>query len=290
MKGSCLLATAVALATITGCRTVPSDSLGAFSSGVNGMRTQSQQAFAAVNELAADASVEYAAKQPHLAEASFAAGLDEESLQAWDEILQKIQNYAQHLLALTSPERGRQFADEAVNLGTELQDFGQHLAEGGLVNKSPSVSPGIASGFTELGKLIIEFQGQSHARHALVKADPEISRIFRNMADSIGATTTNGIRSTVHAHWDQRLADDKEAFLSADLDTKRKIASDFRDLLQRRSTQDLALASLRRSLLQLADLHHAVAQGEAWTAQSAVSAIQSELQYTRDLNARFSEK
>jgi len=281
---------ALALATLTGCRTVPSSSLSAFAGGINAVRTQSQEAFAVVNELAADASVEYAAKQPHLTQASFTAGLDIEGLQAWDEILQKTEDYAQHLQALTSPERARQFGDEAVNLSAELKDFGQHLAQGGLITKSPSFSPGIATGFTELGELVITFQAQSHARSALTKADPAIAHIFRSMADSVGAATTNGIRGTVHAHWDQRLADDKAAFLSApDLDTKRKIASEFRDLLQRRSNQDLALVSLRRSLLQLADLHHALAQGENWTAQSAVSAIQTEIQYTRDLNARFTE-
>ena len=38
--------------------------LAAFSSGVTAARTQSQEAFSAVNDLVADASLDYAAAQP----------------------------------------------------------------------------------------------------------------------------------------------------------------------------------------------------------------------------------
>jgi hypothetical protein len=252
---------------------------------------QSQEAFGAVNSMVADASLDFAAKQPTLTEASFAAGLDDESLQAWDQILGKLQNYAQHLQALTSPDLAKQLGDAAVNLSGDLKDFGQHLQQAGLVNKSPSISPGIATAFTELGELVIRFQAQAHAREALATADPDVARIFRSMADSVGTSQTNGIRGTVHAHWDEQLAAQKVAFLSAsDPAAKRQLASDFRDLLQRRSAQDLVLLSLRSSLLQLADLHHALAQGETWTAQSAAAAIAAEIQETRDIDNRLKDK
>ncbi len=282
---------AVALALLTGCRTIPTDSLTAFSTGVTSARTQSQDAFAAVNEMIADTSLDFASKQPTLTEQSFSAGLDEESLQAWDQILEKLGHYAQDLQTLTSPDQARQFGAEAVNLSGELKDFGQHLQQAGLVNKSPSIGPAIATGFTELGELLIRLHGQLRARQVLTQTDPEVANILRGMADAVGSSSAHGIRGTVHAHWNQQLADRKGAFLSAaDLAAKRQVAADFRELLRRRSTQDLVLVSLRRSLLQLADVHHALAQGQNATAQSAAAAIDNELQETRDLNKRFQEQ
>jgi len=255
------------------------------------VRTQSQEAFDAVNQLVADASVEFAASQPRLVESTFAAPLDQESLGTWDQILAKLEKYAHHLQALTSPDVAKQFEDEAVNLSGELKDFGQHLQQAGLANTSPQFNPAIATGFTKLGELIIRFHAQTRARQVMADTDAEIARIFRTMADSVGASRTNGIRGTVTSHWTQRLAEKTGAFLSApDQAAKRQIAADYRDVLQRRSAQDLVLLSLRRSLLQLADLHHALAQGERWTAQSAGAAIADEISRTRELAERFKEK
>ncbi len=271
-----------------GCRTTPPDSVAAFSSGVTAARTQSQEAFSAVNDLVADASVDYAAAQPRLLESSFAAGLDATSLEAWDQVLAKLESYARHLQALTSPELSKAFEDATVNLGHELNDFGQHLQQTGLTGKAPELNPGLATDFTELASLFIRFHAQARAREVLGKTDAEVGRICRSLADSLGATQTNALRGTVNAHWTQRLAEQKAAFLTAtNTADKRAVAAAFRKLLQNQTAQDLVLLSLRRSLLQLADLHHALAQGDRLSAQSAANAIANEVQHTRDLYDRF---
>jgi len=289
--GFAVLALALTMAVFTGCKTIPQDSVTTFSNGINTVRTQSQESFNAVNEMVADASLDFAARQPTLRESSFAAGLDDESLHAWDQILGKLEKYAQHLQALTSPELTKEFDAEAVNLSGELKDFGQHLKEAGLASKSPEISPSIATGFTELAGFIIRFRAQARAREVLGGSDAEVGRIFRTMADSIGTSQTNGVRGTVTSHWTQRLADQKGSFLNAsDFAAKRQVAAEFRNLLERRTAQDSVLLSLRRSLLQLADLHHALAVGEPWNSQSAAAAIAAEIAHTRDLNSRFKEK
>src|SRR5438105_12483291 len=132
-KISVLLLLIVALC--SGCKTIPQDSVTAFSSGINTARTQSQEAFNAVNEMVADTSLDFAATQPHLLESSFAAGLDDESLAAWDQILAKLEKYAQHLQSLTSPDVAKSFDDEAVNLSGELKGFGEHLQQAGVISK-----------------------------------------------------------------------------------------------------------------------------------------------------------
>lgn len=286
-----VLALAITLAASTGCKTIPQEPVRAFSTGVNTARAQSQEAFNAVNKMIADTSLDFAARQPTLRESSFAAGLDEESLQVWDQILGKLEKYALHIQSLTSPELTKEFDDEAVNLGGELRDFGQHLKDAGFMTKTPDISAPIATGFTKLADIIIRLRAQARVRAVLLGADAEVGRILRSMADSIGTSQTNGVRGTVTSHWMQQLADQKGFFLSAgDVVAKRQVASDFLNLLERRAAQDLILLSLRRSLLQLANLHHALAVGEAWNAQSAAAAIAAEIQQTRDLNSRFKDK
>src|SRR5206468_56007 len=105
----CSAIVAALLALTAGCKTVPSADIQAFSAGVTAAQTQSTEAFHAVNEMVADVSVDYAANQATLRESSFAAGLDQGSLQTWDEILDKIGKYAQHIQALTSPDVAKAF-------------------------------------------------------------------------------------------------------------------------------------------------------------------------------------
>lgn len=285
------LALALGLLVLTGCRTAPPDSIAAFSGGVTAARTQSQEAFSAVNELVADASVDYAASQPRLMESSFAAGLDADSLQAWDQVLEKLETYARHLQALSSPQLAKPFEDATVSLSGELKDFGQHLQQAGLANKSPQISPGLATDFTELADILIRLHARARVRDALQKTDAEVGRICRRLADCLGDTRTNGLRGTVNAHWNQQLAEQKAAFLNkTDFAGRRAVAAVFRKELQNQTAQDLILLSLRRSLLQLADLHHALAQGTPLTAQSAAAAIAAEVEHTRDLYNRFTAK
>jgi len=279
------------LLVLIGCRTIPPDSTAALASGIASARAQSQEAFRAVNDLVADTTLDFAADQPILRESSFEAGLDDDSLQAWDQILGELEKYAGHLQALTSPELAGKFDDEAVHLAGELNDFGQHLAQAGLEGKTPAIGFSIATSFTKLGELLIRIHARARARHAMTETDGELGRILRGMADSLGASQTNGVRGTVTAHWAQRMAEKKVAFLGAsDHAAKRQIASDFRDMLGRRAAQDLVLISLRRSMLHLASLHHALAQGESWTARSATAAIADEIQRTRNLSSRINDK
>jgi hypothetical protein len=281
-----LVAGAALMVAATGCKTVPNTNLQAFSAGLTSAQTQSDEAFHAVNQMIADVSLDHAARQPHLLEADFSAGLDPGSIQIWDDILAKIGKYAQHIAALTSPDVAKSFDDEAVNLSGELKNFGDHLQSVG-VSQVPQLNPSLATGFTTLGELIIRYRAQARALEVLASTDQTIANIFETMADAIGPTQTNGIRGTVAAHWTQLLAEKKVAFLTADQAGKRQLASDFRDLLDRKATQDLVLVSLRHSLLQLRDLHHALAQGQPLTAQAAADAISDEIKRTRDLNDRF---
>src|SRR5260221_14469891 len=94
-------ALAIALVATSGCKTVPQDSVSAFSSGINTTRAQSQEAFNAVNEMVADTSLDFAASQPHLLESRFAAGLHEERLQTWGQSPVKVETHSPRRQRLT---------------------------------------------------------------------------------------------------------------------------------------------------------------------------------------------
>ncbi|HEX4342384.1 MAG TPA: hypothetical protein VH255_03280, partial [Verrucomicrobiae bacterium] len=68
---------------------------------------------------------------------------------------------------------------------------------------------------------------------------------------------------------------------------KLTIATKYAGLLNSATSQDLALASLQKSLLALADAHHALAAGDALGVSVAVADVEAELQNTANLTARF---
>jgi hypothetical protein len=274
------------LSLVCGCRTVPQDSLASFSTGLTTAKSQSTDTFKIVNDLIADASIDYAAKQPTLTESSFAAGLDDASILVWEQALGELEQYAEYLQSLTSPALAKQFEDESINLSSELMAFGDHLGK----SKAPEISPSLAAGFTELGQLIIRLKGQTAALKVLAESDSEIRHILFTMSDSIGYSCTNGMRGTVNAHWNQLLAAKKLEFISqSDISKRLAIAADFRDLMQRRATQDIVLVSLRQSLMNLAALHHALAHGESMDARTYGASIVEEMKHTKELSARFQE-
>jgi len=276
---------------LAGCKVLPHDSAAAFTSSVATTRTQSQQAFDAINDLVAEGSIGYAASQPHLLETNILTGLDPRGEQAWDRILQALGKYGQHLQALTAPEFTKPFEEEAENLGGELKTVGKDLQTNGFLSQAPQITPALASAFAAVGDLILEARAQAHAQKIARAADPHIGHICQTLADSIGTGPTNGLRGTVFQHWNDLLAEKKNDFLTApDAAAKRKIAADFAALLQRRAAQDQVLISLQHSLLKLAELHHALANGQSWTIKNATAAIAAEAQRGSDLYNRFNAK
>src|SRR5262249_20247517 len=124
-----------------------------------------------------------------------------------------------------------------------------------------------------------------------IKTDPEVRNIFTRMASSIGSSNAEGIRGTVKTHWNDNLALKKAEFVGTQDSAKRKqVAAAFQDMLKKRAAQDSILVSLRRSILALADLHHALATGQTHSAQECLSAISQELDHTLDLATRIGSK
>jgi hypothetical protein len=273
-----------------GCRTVPNENVATFASAVTAEKSHSHDVFATVDELIAAASLDYAATQPTLTEANFTSGLSQNGLQLWEEAFEKLERYGQHLQTLTSPELAKGFEDESVQLAGQLQAFGEKLHNEGLATQAPKFNPTIAAGFAELGSLFIRLKAQSDARRILEAADPHVRSLLLEMAASIGGSTAEGVRGTVKTHWNTLLAQQKQEFLEAtSTSDKKTVAAAFLETLEKRAAQDMALISLRRALLALADLHHALVRGEAWTARKSMEALSQEMTRTEQISIRMRE-
>ena len=199
--------------------------------------------------------------------------------------------YAQHLQALTAPDLTKTFEDQAVSLGTELQILGHHLKDSRFIGKAPEISPGIAAGVTELGRSMIRAKAEHDAAHVAKAANSNIVATLHLMAGSLGETEKSGLRGTVREHWLGRLGEKKGEFKKqTDAAGKRHVATEFVAQMAERDAQDAALASMRRSLLSLADLHQALANGESLTALQLAQEISDEVKATRDIFSQFKAK
>jgi len=257
---------------LAGCASLPPSNLMSFSCGVSAARNQTSVALQAVTELTSDALIDYAVAQATLADTNFFPVLPPESVAVWDAAFAGLQKYSQDLVLLTSANVTKDYENAVATFSDQLRQTGDDLKSQKLISSEPSLSPSLAAAFTELGSMILRAKVQHDARVILRQSDPAVRQILRNMADAIASNQDTALRGTVHAHWEEKKANLKVAFLSAAKpEERRNLAARYASLLVSESTQDLALASLQRSLLALIDAHHALANGDSCLASVSMN-------------------
>jgi hypothetical protein len=261
------------------CSSIPSDKLAAFSTGVTTTKSQVNTAFAAVNAVTADEVIEYAAKQKKLLDENFYAVLEPASIAKWNAAFDGLSRYCQSLVILTSPDITKDYKTATEGLAAQISQTGEKLKKTGVISGAPSLSPGLATAFAELGNLILKEKASKDAKRIVQKTDPTVSRIFHTMADSVET-----IRGTVHVNWTlkkKRKALDFDP--TASESNRRKIAVEYSELKDQEAEQDTVLTSLQRSLSALADAHHALARDSQFDVVAAVAVIKDEAKDTKDI-------
>jgi hypothetical protein len=268
---------------VASCRSIPSDKLAAFSTGVTTAKTQANTAFAAVNTLTSGVIIDYAAEQKSLNDQNFFTVLDAPSVARWDQVFSALEKYTQSLVLLTSKDITKEYKNGVVDLASQINDTSSKLQKEGLTSSAPQLSAGIATAFAELGNVLIKAKANADAKQTIRQLDPVVRTIFNDMADAIGATTKDGIRGTVHGNWERLKAQKKDDFLNSDAAKRHDIAAAYAEIKDKQTAQDLALASLQRSLRALADAHHALAQDSKFEVDAAVAIVKSEAADTKDM-------
>ena len=283
------IAFCVAILLLAGCRSIPSADVQAFSTGVSAARSQTDTAFLAVTDLTTDSIIDYAASQATLKEANFLPVLDPEAIAVWDNVFSALEKYSQSLVLLTSPNLTSDYESAAVNLADQIKQTGSKLESKKLAGSAPAVPPSFAAAFTELGEILLRAKAQHDAIRIASQTDPKIQSILSVMADNIGATRNEGLRGTAHANWEQRKGTQQVAFLGTkEASARRAVTAQYASLLKQQGLQDLALGNLHRSLLALANAHHALANGRNADLASAVATVEQGVQNTEGLANRFS--
>jgi hypothetical protein len=272
---------------LAACSSVPSDKLAVFSQGVTTAKTQANTAFTAVNTLTSGVIIDYAAKQDTLSDKNFFAVLDAPSVAKWDQVFSALEKYSQSLILLTSTDITKEYKSATVDLASQINGTSAKLQKEGFTSAAPQLSAGIATAFAELGNVLIKAKASADAKQTIRQLDPAVRTIFNDMADAIGATSKDGIRSTVYRNWEDLKAHKKDDFLNADAAKRHDIAVAYAEIKDKQTAQDLALASLQRSLRALADAHHALAQDSKFEVDAAVAVVKSEADDTKDIYNRM---
>jgi len=275
-RGSLLF---VALLSIAACSTVSPDQVTTFGHGVDAAKLQTDTTFAGINEMVTAEEVNRAVRLSKLTEDDVAVVLPAKSISQWDRTFDVIHLYVANLTLLISPDRAKDFSTATESLASSL----------GKLDPKLFPSPGVASGFTELGRLLIEAKAASDARQAALTVDPAMQQIFPTMASAIGASNDQqgGLRKLVWGIWEERLDSQSIAFSRASVEARRPAVLTYIDLRDKRDAQDLQMASLHQSYLDLAAAHSALARGSNIDLTAAVDRLQQELEATRALQAQF---
>ncbi|MDR3436702.1 hypothetical protein [Telmatospirillum sp.] len=270
--------TGLAVLCQVGCTTLPAASVTTFGQGVDKVRLQFDTTFASINQMATEDEIDQAVLLPTLTEASVAVVVPQADIDKWDKAITVIDGYVAKLVLLLSPDQANTFETAADALGTSLAKL----------DPDSLPSAGVAAGFLEAGRLLIEAKAETDAIAVAKKADPAMRMIFSAMAAAVGSDHHEGLRGTVWAHWQERMGVQQVAFLTAKAAGKRDAVVAYIDSRDKRDTQDLQLGSLRQSLLDLAGAHAALARGSAVELGAAIAMIQQELDNTRTQISKFS--
>jgi hypothetical protein len=274
-----------------------------FGQSVSALRQQTDTAFSGINTLVEDDAIERAGGLTKITEQDVRPVLSADTIHRFRNVFDDLQAYTNNLAGLISPDRPKDFEDA-------LQEFGQSLTK---VDRNALPSPGVSAAVQELGRILVQAKAQRDAVRIARMADPAVQRISVTMAEAISAprpvpadvaaaapadTPLNtvvdvGMRQNVANHWSLRLkaaqTDFATAAGTASVQQKQQMARAYVELLGQRDAELLALDSLHQSFLQLGQAHAALARGEPLTLQSAVNAIKTEVEHTRELFDKFEE-
>lgn len=237
----------------------PPASLESWHDAVIAAQAQSDVVFRGVNQLAREAQVERAAQLENLRESDFEPALDPRSLAVWHGTFDDLAGYAQALEKLVDP-------GTSAGVGSSLTRLSDKMA----AQANASIfqeRPGLASAIGKLGAAIAGAAARSEAQAIMRETDSDVTALLGEMSKMIADQESDeeiGVVAVVRATWTDKANGKRTEFLGASsAESKKRVAREYADLLEKRSAADGLLRDLKRSLESLAASHTAMAQGGA---------------------------
>lgn len=262
---------------LVGCASVDPVSVTKFKQGLSIVQTESQSLLLEFNRFVRDLQLDRAATLPNLKESDVTPGLDVDSIIRWNTAIEAMSLYASSLETLVAPEGATNVEESVTSLGNRI------IALTPSKDSTQSKGDELTKAIGHIGKLLTEADAKSKALQVARHADPWVRACLSQMGDMIGMDhESGGIRTTLWSNWTTRSDQYRKNFEKPGAD-KRQIASTYATAIEGRVTSDAALGSLRKSFLDLADLHTAVAQGRSADAGAIVSILREEVAYAKQL-------
>ncbi|MBB3693583.1 hypothetical protein [Sphingomonas sp. BK580] len=236
-----------------------------FAEAAGKVHAQADLSFARANAISRRTAVDafVASRRPGISERAFPPALDADAVAAWDAALSDLERYGSLVATLLDGGRGGHAAEAVAGLGRELQTGAA----------GAKIDPGVGAGFAALAGILVDASARSSARTIMRAADPAVRSTVNAMAGAIGRDRSEGLQGTVWSNWTTSLGGIRDQYAAAaekgDEVRQRALAIDFLAGVDEREADLRGLASLRASLLALADAHAAAVAGSP-RAQSAV--------------------
>jgi hypothetical protein len=260
-----------------GCKTAAPESATKFREGLAVVQNDSQKIFVEFNALVREVQLDRAEKLTNLRESDVAPALDAESVGRWNMALEAMSLYASALMTLADPARAKE-------VETSLKALGDHIVALCPPKEAASSQGGeLTQAVSHIGGLVTDVAARRKALELACEADPSIRVVLLQMAGMIGCDqTTGGVRTTMWTNCTLRADQLRGDFLAARAN-KRKVAATYATAIESRQASDAALCALRRALLDLADVHTAMAQGRSADAAEVIQFMRQEVAYAKEL-------
>lgn len=267
---------------LSGCATADRGGSAAFATGVAAARAQTKTAFDATRELTRTRTIERALGQKELVEASLKLFPSRAVVAEWERVLGAIEAYARVLASLQAGDSAKQVESA---LGGLAVQFNATAAQTGSSQRARS---GPVTMLSQVSNALLRTKGRRKAAEVAAQTDVAIRQVLLALAEGIGSNPDEELRGTVRAVWEERQTELGIKFKETEKpEERRKIITEFSELLQRRDAQDQVLANLRGTYLTLADAHTALARGNSADLSGAVGFITEELKHARELKERL---
>jgi hypothetical protein len=295
---ACLVA-AVQL-TITGCTTVPQNSVVSWREAVQAAKDQSSATFEAVGLLTRESQLDRIERLPadqlkQIKESDVAPALPVEARRQWNLALDAMAAYASSVEALVSP-------DLPQGIGDSLQRTGEQI--GATANiKELEADKELSKAIVALGRQIVAASANRKARQVMLQIDPAVREVTTRMANMLYAAQEktddegkpflreSGILPTARVTWDDRITAVQEKFRDTTAGPERRsLAEQYAELLDQRAVFEESIMSLRLALIDLGAAHTAAAQGRSADLRTLVAAMREDIKLVKDVSESLKQK
>ncbi len=242
-----------------------------FKQGVSDVQSESLAVMGDFNKVVRVGELDRAETLASLTKDDMAPGLKPAQLAQWNAALETVVLYASALETLAA-------AGEKTEIGSSLQSIGDRIQTLGDKEKESDTDGALSKTIGDISGFLVKAGARRRALDIARDSDKAVRKVLKHMAVMLdtGKEDDPSLRTTMSKNWDTQLASLAAKF-SGTPEHKRKVAAAYADTLDNFYACDTALSALRGALLDLAELHTAMAHERTGGVCSTAALLRQEL-------------